>query len=1151
MQTKFEIPFRTIRIGSMKSFPAAISNSNLKFTKYSMKFKVVLEHKRNEPIKFVIPTSGIQLLEGYVSRGCPVIWVTTDVQTARRIRKLCGMQSSSHPTPYFDPESKELANRRLSIIPADDPISNKQMSKFRTIVRIIATERKVDWDSVFLELSRMECNDQLMKCTKYISDLTQVQARMKIKQEAEKDPNSPLYVKSESLHELQNANTSEAIVISSDDDDDITKNSDISLSEKENSPIHTNSAEIAISEISGSSEHLITPSPDIADFDGDKRPETPNSNINEADERSDIKVSSIESKRKYATSSSNQESEIKRRREDNIGNSISSVDFSSENISKNTSMFSSNSLQNEMITPEPNNGSVVDKVSNLPSSKITYKTVRGTASLSADMQTLYHDMESMLGATPLCICVVKSQYVLNPSHHKITCMAIDNIDGRLTGCMNNVSEPYMMRASKNLPAHGLCSEHRARMLQHECCPGCGTFCAGGTFLVCNSTPQHQHRFHRNCLVLMRHSMDCPHCGCPMSNVQEVSVNPSADFLKKYEEEQSEIIEKSPEKLKQSCYPNCVIRIPGITKPFPEFMLFQDNTKLMPDRENLDILIQSLETDLPKKLRFQAKNLIQLVKQGDAVKVLQLLCGTGGNPNARNSSNQRTALHEAVARDSLEIVHLLVTAGADVNVHDEDGKTPLFYAEQQNRLDIVKYLITCNTSLVHSDSEGMVPLHHAAKNGRLESCLTLMKYGSKNQINCLDEGGWTPLVWAAEHKRTSTAQCLMYYNANMHTVDQEGNICLQWAALAGNKKILLMCLKKNCNIDHQNILGDTALHIAAREDNRECVVLLLAWGANPRIKNNEGRFPAQCAKEPSLCQVALLMNAATRNAITDHKGFEPLDRERLLSADISRGKENIAISCINAVDEAPCPVSPPHEFLYISKNIYKYTNVNAIMPTMTSCKCTQDCTSCECGKQSGQCWYDASGRLLPSFNFKNPPFIYECNPLCKCSRSCRNRVIQNGGVRFRIQVFRTPNIGWGVRALEPIPRGSFVCEYIGEVIADGDARDDDFYLFDLDNKPGGSYCIDGRSYGNVSRYLNHHCEPNLVPVRFFFDHQDSNFPRIAFFAMKDIAVGEQLCFDYGSGFWDEKCENFTCECGATKCRFSEKAYRKKRKEMDDI
>lgn len=44
------------------------------------------------------------------------------------------------------------------------------------------------------------------------------------------------------------------------------------------------------------------------------------------------------------------------------------------------------------------------------------------------------------------------------------------------------------------------------------------------------------------------------------------------------------------------------------------------------------------------------------------------------------------------------------------------------------------------------------------------------------------------------------------------------------------------------------------------------------------------------------------------------------------------------------------------------------------------------------------------------------------------------------------------MGWGVRPLSDIPKGSFVCEYVGEIISDSEAETrEDSYLFDLDNR----------------------------------------------------------------------------------------------------
>lgn len=108
--------------------------------------------------------------------------------------------------------------------------------------------------------------------------------------------------------------------------------------------------------------------------------------------------------------------------------------------------------------------------------------------------------------------------------------------------------------------------------------------------------------------------------------------------------------------------------------------------------------------------------------------------------------------------------------------------------------------------------------------------------------------------------------------------------------------------------------------------------------------------------------------------------------------------------------------------------------------------------CMCSNISFRCWYDREGKLIDEFNLHDPPMIFECNRSCACWKSCYNRVVQFG-VRTRLQVFRSSGKGWGVRPLKDIPKGTFVCEYVGEIISDSEAdrRDDDSYLFDLDNR----------------------------------------------------------------------------------------------------
>ena len=66
-------------------------------------------------------------------------------------------------------------------------------------------------------------------------------------------------------------------------------------------------------------------------------------------------------------------------------------------------------------------------------------------------------------------------------------------------------------------------------------------------------------------------------------------------------------------------------------------------------------------------------------------------------------------------------------------------------------------------------------------------------------------------------------------------------------------------------------------------------------------------------------------------------------------------------------------------------------------------------------------------------------IFECNKRCKCGPKCANRVVQKGR-KVILSIYRTSNgCGWGVKTLENIKKGSFVVEYVGEVITSDEAE----------------------------------------------------------------------------------------------------------------
>lgn len=177
-------------------------------------------------------------------------------------------------------------------------------------------------------------------------------------------------------------------------------------------------------------------------------------------------------------------------------------------------------------------------------------------------------------------------------------------------------------------------------------------------------------------------------------------------------------------------------------------------------------------------------------------------------------------------------------------------------------------------------------------------------------------------------------------------------------------------------------------------------------------------------------------------------------------DLTYGKELVPVSCVNSLDNT----YPSYVEYSATRYPGKDVQLNLDPAFLCGCDCEDDCQDRE--KCSCQQLTVSATEALPSGRNPNAGYkfrrlleplitgVYECNANCKCSKRCLNRVVQNG-LRSRLQVFMTENRGWGIRCLDDIPQGSFVCVYAGQLLNEQGANEDgnqygDEYLAELDH-----------------------------------------------------------------------------------------------------
>ena len=119
--------------------------------------------------------------------------------------------------------------------------------------------------------------------------------------------------------------------------------------------------------------------------------------------------------------------------------------------------------------------------------------------------------------------------------------------------------------------------------------------------------------------------------------------------------------------------------------------------------------------------------------------------------------------------------------------------------------------------------------------------------------------------------------------------------------------------------------------------------------------------------------------------------------------------------------------------------------------------------------------------------------------------------------YRIAVKRA-RAGRGLFALEPIPKGACIIEYVGATLQEEEwLHSWNRYLFKVTEK----MTINGWNKKNIARFINHSCRPNCeIRIR---------RGRVFVMAKRSIKMGEELAYHYGKKYFDDVIRPMGCRC----------------------
>jgi ankyrin repeat protein len=175
---------------------------------------------------------------------------------------------------------------------------------------------------------------------------------------------------------------------------------------------------------------------------------------------------------------------------------------------------------------------------------------------------------------------------------------------------------------------------------------------------------------------------------------------------------------------------------------------------------------------------------------------------------------------------------LIKAGADPNISNVWGYTPLHTCAGRNFLKEAEFLIQNKAGVSTKNEIGETPLFAAVKSGQRDMILLLIKNGA--DVNARDNVGRTPVFATADENSSVILELLINQGAKVDITDKFGKTPLHRAAIAGYHDIVQVLDRSGADVHARDREGKTPYFYAATYGHNTLTERLMSLGAQPDV-----------------------------------------------------------------------------------------------------------------------------------------------------------------------------------------------------------------------------------------------------------------------------------------------------------------------------
>ena len=269
-----------------------------------------------------------------------------------------------------------------------------------------------------------------------------------------------------------------------------------------------------------------------------------------------------------------------------------------------------------------------------------------------------------------------------------------------------------------------------------------------------------------------------------------------------------------------------------------------------NNEAVEFLLQLVYIDNTNE---EGKTALMLACERGHEDIVHSLLSAGANVDIQDNKGL-SALMLAGMHNHISIIHMLLEANANPHLTIFDGSNAIMIACQHGSYEVVELLISKGVDYKYQQEDGVNAFMLACQSGHTQIVKLLLKEQVDPSVQ--NKNGWNGFIMACENGHTQIVKLLLKEQVDPNVQMKGGWNAFMLACLNGHIQIVKMLLKKKVDPNIQRNDGMNALMLACKNGHTKIAELLLKERVDPNVQENNGITALMLARHSEVVKLLL-------------------------------------------------------------------------------------------------------------------------------------------------------------------------------------------------------------------------------------------------------------------------------------------------------